>query len=193
MLDATPRWHKHRSVSYLIAMSIDESRHFFVPLVADTVQLLEAQSPPLACAKAVAEMRRWIDAVLEEYVALARMDGKGWQEIANALGVTRQAAWHRYRGIDEVADRTGGKMAYLTADEIWNALATGMAPGRHYELAELYDLVLARCTLHDADLEPDAPGSSSPRWQRNVRNVLQRRKTTGYLDWNGRGGYQLAP
>ena len=174
-------------------MSIDDGRHLFVPLVHQTVEVLEAQSPPLACVGAVAEMRRWVDDVLEEYVTLARMDGSGWQEIANALGVSRQAAWHRYRGVDAVAGRTGGQMGYLTADDIWTALVTGMKPGRRYELTEIYDLVLAKCTLHDADLEPDAPGSSSPRWQRNVRNVLQRRKTTGYLDWNGRGGYQLAP
>lgn len=80
---------------------------------------------------------------------------------------------------------------YLTADEIWMALAGGMQPGRRYDLGELYEVVLARCVLSDADLESDAPGSFSPRWQRNVRNVLQRRKSTGYLDWDGQAGYTL--
>jgi hypothetical protein len=169
-----------------------EDRHLFVPLVAETVAVLEAESPPLDCILAVAEMKRWVNEVLRGYVADARMAGYGWQEIADALGVTRQAAWQRYQGETRMVSSKPAT-DYLTADDIWTALASGMHPGHRYELADLYDLVLSRRSLSDADLEPDARGSSSPRWQRNVRNVLQRRKTTGYLDWDGRGGYWLAP
>jgi len=43
----------------------------------------------------------------------------------------------------------------------------------------------------DADL--DLPRLEERVRQRNVRNVLQRRKMTGYLEWDGHGRYRFAP
>ena len=98
--------------------------------------------------------------------------------MAGALKVTRQAAWHRYKEMAEPTEGAGVRAGYLTADEIWTTLVNGMQAGRWYELSELYDLVLPKCSLSEADQDADAPGASSPKWRRNVRNVLQRRKTT---------------
>lgn len=38
---------------------------------------------------------------LPEYVKYARESGASWSAIARALGVTPQAAWHRYARIQE--------------------------------------------------------------------------------------------
>jgi len=66
-----------------------------------------------------------------------------------------------------------------------------MPRGQWVRLADLYSLVEQYRQLDDEDWDVDAPGSSSPRWQRNVRNVLQRRKVCGDIDWAGGGLYHL--
>lgn len=38
---------------------------------------------------------------LPEYVKYARQSGATWRAIARALGVSEQAAWHRYARIEE--------------------------------------------------------------------------------------------
>jgi len=80
---------------------------------------------------------------------------------------------------------------HTTADEIWNVLVSRMKPGTWYHLEKLYEFVSEGVVLTKGDHEPDAPGSESPRWRRNVRNVLQRRKTGGDLDWERWGNYRL--
>lgn len=162
--------------------------HLFIPLARETVELLASQPEPLTCIEKIAEMRRWVDDVLAEYVADARRAGHGWDEIATRLGVSRQAAWQRFHtGLEDLQ----GTGEFLRADEIWSILTRRMRRGRWHELADLYAMVEAGATLTPSDLEPDAPNSNSPRWQRNVRNVLQRRKTVGELDWDGRAKYRL--
>lgn len=163
--------------------------HLFIPLARETVEVLATQPEPLTSIERVAEMRRWVDDVLTEYVADARRAGHGWDAIASSLGVTRQAAWQRFHAGLEDAPRAD---EFLRADEIWSILTRGMRRGRWHDLAELYEMVESKATLTSADLEPDAPNSNSPRWQRNVRNVLQRRKTVGDLDWDGRAKYRLS-
>jgi len=80
---------------------------------------------------------------------------------------------------------------YLHSDEIWSALTSGMTVGRWYDLQELYVVVAERAVLSPADLDPAAAGSQSLRWHRNVRNVLQRRKSVDDIEWNGNGKYRL--
>jgi len=55
----------------------------------------------------------------------------------------------------------------------------------------IYDIVLGRLKIDDEDLEPQAPGQATPKWKRNVRNVLQRRKGKGDIEWDGAGMYRL--
>jgi hypothetical protein len=80
---------------------------------------------------------------------------------------------------------------YLRSGEIWSCLVAHMEADRWYRLSELYDLVQTRLTIRAADLEPEAPGSRSPRWRRNVRNVLQGRKQAGEIDGDHKGSYRL--
>jgi len=47
--------------------------------------------------RAVIETRRRLDEVERESIRLARQAGATWEEIANALGVSRQAIYQRHR------------------------------------------------------------------------------------------------
>lgn len=76
----------------------------------------------------------------------------------------------------------------LTGAEIENILRRHMLPGEWMSLSQLYALVERHASLTPADWEPDAPGSSGVRWQRNVRNLLQKRKSRvgagGVFEWD---------
>ena len=63
---------------------------------------------------------------------------------------------------------------------ISDALDKLMRKGQHYHLEQIYMIVEGECRLDKEDFNPQAPGSSVPKWKRNVRNVLQRRKAR---DW----------
>jgi hypothetical protein len=80
---------------------------------------------------------------------------------------------------------------FLHLDEIELYLHRWMVRGEWYPLREIYRLIESRATLTHGDWEPDAPGSNSPRWQRNVRNWLQGRKATGDVEWRDRAEYRL--
>ena len=51
---------------------------------------------PLDRIEYLRSLRDAADAYLAEYVEAARKEGMAWQSIADALGVTRQAAHERY-------------------------------------------------------------------------------------------------
>lgn len=167
--------------------------HLFIPLARETVDAIERDTDPLARIRHVRSMRQWVEDVLEEFIADARGAGEGWDDIAAALEVSRQAAWQRYRKVDDYGKVAAAMSAhgFLRSGEIWSIMTTRMRRDRWYDLQTIYGLVSEKAQLTERDLEPDAPGSNSPRWQRNVRNVLQRRKTAGDLDWDGGGRYRL--
>jgi len=52
----------------------------------------------------------------------------------------------------------------------------------------IYRAVESHIRLQPDDLEPSAPGNTDPTWHRNIRNVLQRRKTSEIL-WGRRSLY----
>jgi hypothetical protein len=58
-------------------------------------------------------------------------------------------------------------------------------------LEEIYGLVDHYSALDDEDYYPQSPTSDIPKWKRNVRNVLQYRKTSGEIKWDRKGGYLL--
>ncbi len=63
--------------------------------------------------------------------------------------------------------------------------------GMHSELLAKRYIVEENLNLDNEDYEPQSPSSPIPKWKRNVRNVLQRRKHKGEIKWNGRGEYYL--
>ncbi len=74
--------------------------------------------------------------------------------------------------------------------EIWEVMKKHMNRGRTFTLEEIYTIVERHCTLKKGDFDPEAPGSSAPKWKRNVRNVLQKKKDNE-VRWGGRGEYSL--
>lgn len=72
----------------------------------------------------------------------------------------------------------------LHLPEIWDLLRRRLPDDRWAHLSDVYELVKASVDLDAEDLEPQAPGSDVPKWMRNVRNVLQYRKTTGEVEWD---------
>jgi hypothetical protein len=58
-------------------------------------------------------------------------------------------------------------------------------------LQDIYRIIEEKMTLDREDYEWQSPTSTVPKWKRNVRNVLQYRKKTGAVEWNGSGFYRL--
>ena len=75
--------------------------------------------------------------------------------------------------------------------EIWECIKAQLPRRQWVALDAIYGLVEAHVVLDREDFEPQAPGSDIPKWKRNVRNVLQYRKKTGEIEWDGRGSYRL--
>ncbi len=68
-------------------------------------------------------------------------------------------------------------------DTIWNTMKRFCPKGKKITLSEIYEIVESHIDLDAEDYYPQAPGSSVPKWKRNVRNVLQKRKKAGEIIW----------
>jgi hypothetical protein len=79
----------------------------------------------------------------------------------------------------------------LSCPEIWSILKRWMPKGSWVDLQDLYHIVEDHASLRNDDFEPDAPGSTGLRWQRNVRNALQAHKRQGDIAWDGNAHYRL--
>ena len=75
--------------------------------------------------------------------------------------------------------------------EIWNIIRTHMPRECWVSLDEIYQMVERYGNLDVEDSEPQSPTSDIPKWKRNVRNVLQYRKGTGEIQWDGDARYLL--
>jgi hypothetical protein len=76
--------------------------------------------------------------------------------------------------------------------DIWSIIRFHMPRDTWMVLGDIYDLVEQHTSLDEEDMGPQAPGSTIPKWKRNVRNVLQYRKRTGEVLWNGDSHYLIA-
>ena len=75
--------------------------------------------------------------------------------------------------------------------DIWDCLENTLTRGTWFSLDEIYKHIEDRLNLDEEDFEPQAPGSSIPKWKRNVRNVLQYRKKTREIEWDGDAQYRI--
>ncbi len=75
--------------------------------------------------------------------------------------------------------------------EIWDIIRTHMPRRQWILLNDIYTMVERHRNLDDGDFEPQSPRSAIPKWKRNVRNVLQYRKRTGEIQWDGNTRYML--
>ena len=68
----------------------------------------------------------------------------------------------------------------MRQSEIWEVLQVHLGTEwRH--LSEVYEMV-----------GKEVAGEDAMKWKRNVRNVLQRRRASGEVEWDGKGRYRLA-
>jgi hypothetical protein len=75
--------------------------------------------------------------------------------------------------------------------EMWSAMLKYLPTGTWIQLQEIYSVVEKTLALDDEDYEPQSPSSDLPKWKRNVRNILQYRKGTGEIEWDGNAGYRF--
>jgi len=75
--------------------------------------------------------------------------------------------------------------------EIWNCIKNGIPKGKWASLNDIYRLIENTLDLDREDHEWQSPSSDIPKWKRNVRNVLQYRKSTGEIEWDGHANYKL--
>ena len=66
--------------------------------------------------------------------------------------------------------------------DIWEAMRRGLS-GQWTSLTDIYLTVREEMGLAESEMDS--------RLKRNVRNVLQRKKTTGEVAWDGHGKYRL--
>ncbi len=69
--------------------------------------------------------------------------------------------------------------------EIWNCIINNLPRGQWVVLDDIYRLIENNIDLDQEDYEWQSPVSDIPKWKRNVRNVLQYRKGTGEIQWDG--------
>jgi hypothetical protein len=75
--------------------------------------------------------------------------------------------------------------------DIWDCLRRKLPKGKWIKLEEIYTIVESELRLDEEDYEWQSPSSNIPKWKRNVRNVLQYRKRTGEIGWEGQAGYRI--
>lgn len=75
--------------------------------------------------------------------------------------------------------------------EIWECIKNRIPKGEWVALNDIYHLIESTLKLDKEDYEWQSPISDIPKWKRNVRNVLQYRKKTGDIEWDGYGKYRL--
>ena len=81
----------------------------------------------------------------------------------------------------------------IHASGIWNIIKTNMHRGRWISLQDIYSLVERFANLDTDDFEPEFHTSTVPKWKRNVRNVLQRKKSREIRWDKDRKGMYLLP
>ena len=75
--------------------------------------------------------------------------------------------------------------------EIWDCIRNNLPKGQWIALGDIYSLIEKNINLDEEDYEWQSPTSDIPKWKRNVRNVLQYRKGTGEIEWDGHGSYRM--
>ena len=75
--------------------------------------------------------------------------------------------------------------------EIWVCLKKNIRRGHWTSVETIYEIVQNNLPLDTEDFQPQSPSSDIPKWKRNVRNVLQYRKKTGEIEWDGRANYRI--
>ena len=94
-------------------------------------------------------------------------------------------------GITDHVSTKAGQLQMTRQPELWDAVRNFLVSNLWNELTEIYQAVEYSVELDEEDYEPQAPNSNTPKWNRNVRNVLQYRKQTGGVLWDENAKYKL--
>ena len=78
----------------------------------------------------------------------------------------------------------------ISQQQIRDVLQRRMQLGCIYHLRELNAIVEEWCSLDDEDYDPQAPGSTIPKWKRNVRNVLKKDRRPAWIIYHGSAKYE---
>ncbi len=81
----------------------------------------------------------------------------------------------------------------IHAQEIWDIIQIKMPRGCWISLEEIYQIVDKFGDLDHENFEWQSPTSDIPKWKRNVRNVLQRRKGKREINWDWKVARYLLP
>jgi hypothetical protein len=79
----------------------------------------------------------------------------------------------------------------IHAQEIWGIIQTRLPRRRWVPLKEIYNMVEEYGNLDTEDFEGQSPTSDEPKWKRNVRNILQRKKCKNEIRWDRSAKYSL--
>jgi hypothetical protein len=82
-------------------------------------------------------------------------------------------------------------MTITNLHQIWEVIDSEFPRDEWIPLQTIYSLIKGKIQLKPDDFLPSAPKSEEPKWMRNVRNVLQRKKTTGDIAWDKNGTYMI--
>lgn len=82
-------------------------------------------------------------------------------------------------------------MAITKLHEMWELINSKLPRDKWIALPKIYSLIEKNLQLTPDDFFPSAPNTDEPKWMRNVRNVLQRRKTNGEIAWDKNGKYMI--
>lgn len=80
----------------------------------------------------------------------------------------------------------------LTSSQAWETVRRHAPRGEWLRVARLYEIVEANVALDDPDRQ-SVSGGSSARWQRTVRNALQRAKLRSEVEYERGRGFRLVP
>jgi hypothetical protein len=67
------------------------------------IEVEEGLDDPLGVIGEIVDSSKGIESMLREWVKIARGRGHSWQHIADALRVSRQSAWERFRDVEAAA------------------------------------------------------------------------------------------
>ncbi len=68
--------------------------------------------------------------------------------------------------------------------KIWEIILTHMPKDRSLSLNEVYRIIERHADLGPEDFKTESQTSKTPKWKRNVWNVLRYRTETGEITWD---------
>lgn len=80
------------------------------------LEVREGLDDPLAVISGIVDSSKGVESSLRDWVRAARSKGHTWQEVADALHVTRQAAWERFKG-ESSSPKANSDPAFASAVE----------------------------------------------------------------------------